>query len=154
MELLGRFKNFIGVFPCDKLSTINLKNISFSSVVINTQKSTSEDVGHWILLTIFTKNKTLVRCEVFDSLGGGRVGLPTLIHDYIRSLQIDVKYSNIQIQSHFSDFCGLFCAGRFLAIIIDESLEDFTAHFNLNFLEYNDKRLVKLIFKYIHTLNV
>ena len=63
-------------------------------MVINTQKSTSEDVGHWILLTIFTKNKTLVRCEVFDSLGGGRVGLPTLIHDYISSLQVDIKYSN------------------------------------------------------------
>ena len=118
------------------------------------QKSTSEDVGHWILLTIFTKNKILVRWEVFHSLGGGRVGLPTLIHDYISSLQIDIKYSNIQIQSHFSDFCRLFCAGRFLAIITDESLEDFTAHFNLNFLENNNKRLVKLIFKHIHNLNV
>ena len=154
MELLGRFENFIGVFPCDKLDTINLKNRKFSSVIINTQKSTSDDVGHWVLLTIFTKNETLTRCEVFNSLGGGRTELPTLIHDYIRTLQITVKYSNIQIQSHFSDFCGLFCAGRFLSIIADESLKDFTNHFKLNFLDHNDRRLVKLIFKYIHTLNV
>ena len=154
MELLGGFENFIGVFPCDKLDTINLKNRKFSSVIINTQKSTSDDVGHWVLLTIFTKNETLTRCEVFNSLGGGRTELPTLIHDYIRTLQINVKYSNIQIQSHFSDFCGLFCAGRFLSIIADESLKDFTNHFNLNFLDHNDRRLVKLIFKYIHTLNV
>ena len=132
-RLLSRFKNIIGVFTCDKLPTVNWKYEGFSSMIINTQKSTSEDVGHWILLTIFTKNKVLVRCEVFDSLAGGRDGLPTLIHDYISRLQIDIKYSNIQIHSYFSDFCGLFCAGRFLAIITDESLEDFTAHFNLNF---------------------
>ena len=90
----GGFENFIGVFPCDKLDTINLKNRKFSSVIINTQKSTSDDVGHWVLLTIFTKNETLTRCEVFDSLGGGRIELPTLIHDYIRTLQINVKYSD------------------------------------------------------------
>ena len=75
-------------------------------MIINTQKSTSEDVGHWILLTIFTKNKVLVRCEVFDSLASGRDGLPSRIDDYISRLEIrDIKYSNIQIQSYFSDFC-------------------------------------------------
>ena len=79
MELLGGFENFIGVFPCDKLNTIILKNRKISSLIINTQKSTSDDVGHWILLTIFTKNETLTRCEVFNSLGGGRTELPTLI---------------------------------------------------------------------------
>ena len=75
--MLNQFKNLMRVFPSNKLPIVNLKCESFCAMIINTQKSSSEDVGHWILLKLFTKNKVLVRCEVFDSLAGGRDGLNT-----------------------------------------------------------------------------
>ena len=108
-RVLKQFKNFEGVFACDELKTITLSERKFSSVILNTEKSSSDKSGHWVLLTYFRKNKKLIHCEIFDSMGYNTKELPPLIREYIRCLDIHVEYSYTQIQSYFSDFCGAFC---------------------------------------------
>ena len=70
-------------------------------------------MGHWILVTLYRKNKVLGGCEVFDSLGRSKMATPIQLCDYIRQLNVSITYSNVQIQSYTSDFCGLFCVARF-----------------------------------------
>ena len=105
ISVLKRFKNFEGIFACNELDTITLGESKFSSVIVNTEKSTSNKSGHWILLTYFRKNKKLVYCEIFDSLAHNISEIPMLIVEYIRSLDVPVKYSHTQIQSYLSEFC-------------------------------------------------
>ena len=153
-RVLKRFKNFEGVFACDELKTITLSERKFSSVILNTEKSSSDKSGHWVLLTYFRKNKKLIHCEIFDSMGYNTNELPPLIREYIRCLDIHVEYSYTQIQSYFSDFCGLFCIARFLSILSGEDLNKFTKYFNNKVLNRNDKIAVEVIFSHIKTLNV
>ena len=154
ISVLKRFKNFEGVFACNELHTITLGKSEFSSIIVNTEKSTSNKSGHWILLTYFRKNKKLVYCEIFDSLAHNISDFPMLIVEYIRLLDVPVKYSHTQIQSYFSDFCGLFCIARFLSILSREDLDKFTKYFNNKFLIRNNKISVEFIFNHIKTLNV
>ena len=136
-------------FVCNELHTITLSKSEFSSIIVNTEKSTSNKSGHWILLTYFRKNKKLVYCEIFDSLAHNISELPMLIVEYIRSLDVPVKYSHTQIQSYFSDFCGLFCIARFLSILSREDLDKFTKYFNDKFLNRNKKISVEYIYNHI-----
>ena len=107
-----------------------------------------------VLLTFFHKNKTLVKCEVFDSLAQPMSDYPSTLQDYIRSLKISVKHSSTQIQSDFSDFCGLFCIARFMSVLLNERLDVFTNYFNIENLNRNNKISVVLISRYIKELNV
>ena len=148
-SVLKGFKIFVGVFACDELHTITPSKREFSSIIVNTEKSTSNKAGHWILLTYFRKNKKLVYCEIFDSLAQNIYDFPILIVEYIRLLDVPVKYSHTQIQSYFSDFCGLFCIARFLSILSGEDLDKFTKYFNNKFLNRNNKISVEYIFNHI-----
>ena len=58
-SVLKGFKIFGGVFACDELHTITLSKSEFSSIIVNTEKSTSNKSGHWILLTYLEKIKSL-----------------------------------------------------------------------------------------------
>ena len=154
ISVLKRFRNFEGVFACDELDALTLAKKKMSSVIVNTEKSTSNISGHWILITYFRRNKKLVCCEIFDSMAYNINKLPKLIVEYIRSLDIPVKYSHTQIQSYLSDYCGLFCIARFLSILSKEDLDKFTKYFNKKFLIRNNKKSVEIIFNHIKTLNV
>ena len=153
-QVLNRYKSFGGVFACDELRTIDRSSKKFLSVIVNTETAASEISGHWVLLTFFNKNKTLIKCEVFDSLAQHTSDLPPMLQDYIRLLKTPVKYSITQIQSDFSDFCGLFCIARFMSILLNEELNTFTSKFNIRNLDQNNKTSVKLISRYIKDLNV
>ena len=148
-QVLARYKSFGGVFACDELKTIELSTKKILSININTEPSTSDISGHWILLTVFSKNKKLVKCEVFDSLAQHISEFPLVVRDYIRFLEIPMKYSNTQIQSNFSDFCALFCMARFMLVLLNEGLITFTNNFNIRNLDRNNKISFKLIFRYI-----
>ena len=106
-SVLKGFKICVGVFACDELHTITPSKREFSSVIVNTEKSTVNKAGHWILLTYFRKNKKLVYCEIFDSLAQNIYDFPILIVEYIRLLDVPVKYSHAQIQSS-QTFVGCF----------------------------------------------
>ena len=153
-RVLNRYKSFGGVFACDELRTIDHSSKKILSIIVNTETAASENSGHWMLITFFNKNKTLVKCEVFDSLAQHKSDLPSMIQDYIRSLKSPTKYSTTQIQSNFSDFCGLFCVARFMSILLNEGLNTFTSNFTTRNLEQNNKTSVNLISRYIKVLNV
>ena len=78
ISVLKRFRNFEGVFACDELDALTLAKKN-SSVIVNTEKSTSNISGHWILITYFRRNKKLVCCEIFDSMAYNITELPMLI---------------------------------------------------------------------------
>ena len=153
-QVLKRYKSFGGVFAYDELKTVELPTKKVSSIIVNTEPVGSNISGHWVLLTFFSKNKTLIKCEIFDSLAQPIPDLPIALQDYIRLLKIPVKYSTTQIQSDFSNFCGLFCMARFMSILLNEGLDIFTNNFNIKNLNRNNKISVKLIFRYIKDLNV
>ena len=153
-RVLKRYKNFGGVFACDELELLELPAEKILSIIVNTEPTTSNISGHWLLLTFFHKNKTLVKCEVFDSLAQPISDYPSTLQDYIRSLKISVKHSSTQIQSDFSDFCGLFCIARFMSVLLNERLDVFTNNFNIENLNRNNKISVVLISRYIKELNV
>ena len=153
-QVLNRYKSFGGVFACDELRTIDRSSKKILSIIVNTETAASENSGHWMLITFFNKNKTLVKCEVFDSLAQHKSDLPSMIQDYIRSLKSPTKYSTTQIQSNFSDFCGLFCVARFMSILLNEGLNTFTSNFTTRNLEQNNETSVNLISRYIKVLNV
>ena len=153
-QVLNRYKSFGGVFACDELRTIDHSSKKILSIIVNTETAASEISGHWMLITFFNKNKTLVKCEVFDSLAQHKSHLPPMIQDYIRLLKSPVKYSTTQIQSNFSDFCGLFCIARFMSILLNEGLNTFTSNFTTRNLEQNNETSVNLISRYIKVLNV
>jgi len=153
-QVLNRYKSFGGVFACDELRTIDHSSKKILSIIVNTETAATENSGHWMLITFFTKNKTLVKCEVFDSLAQHKSHLPPMIQDYIRLLNSPVKYSTTQIQSNFSDFCGLFCVARLMSILLNEGLNTFTSNFTTRNLEQNNETSVNLISRYIKVLNV
>ena len=147
--VLKRYKNFGGVFAYDELKSLELPAEKVLSIIVNTEPITSNISGHWVLITFFSKNKTLIKCEIFDSLSQPMSDFPPALQDYIRLLKIPVKYSTTQIQSDFSDFCGLFCMARFMSVLLNEGLNIFTNNFNTENLNRNNKISVKLIFRYI-----
>lgn len=153
-QVLKRYKSFGGVFACDELKTIEQPTKKILSIIVNTEPAGSNISGHWMLITFFNRNKTLIKCEIFDSVAQHMSDLPPALQDYIRLLKIPVKYSTTQIQSDFSDFCGLFCMARFMSILLNEGLDTFTNNFNIRNLDGNNKTSVKLIFRYIKDLNV
>ena len=153
-QVLNRYKSFGGVFACDELKSLNLPTKKVLSIIVNTEPLDSNISGHWVLITFFSKNKALIKCEIFDSLAQPISNLPPALQDYIRLLKIPVRYLTVQIQSDLSDFCGLFCMARFMSILINERLNIFTNNFNVRNLNQNDKISVKLILRYIRELNV
>ena len=152
-SLLNEFKCFVGVFSCDNLPLIKANGEDLKSIIINTNKSGVMFGGHWLLLTLYFKKNNLVYCELFDSLGLDKQGIPLILRDYIRSFKVKVKYLSTQLQSMSSDFCGLYCVCRFLSNILSESKVQFIKHFNLSSLKSNDKIVVRLIFNYFNKIN-
>ena len=153
-QVLNRYKSFGGVFACDELKSLNLPTKKVLSIIVNTEPLDSNISGHWVLITFFSKNKALIKCEIFDSLAQPISNLPPALQDYIRLLKTPVRYLTVQIQSDLSDFCGLFCMARFMSILINERLSIFTTNFNIRNLNQNDKISVGLILRYIRELNV
>ena len=153
-QVLNRYKSFGGVFACDELKSLNLPTKKVLSIIVNTEPLDSNISGHWVLITFFSKNKALIKCEIFDSLAQPISNLPPALQDYIRLLKIPVRYLTVQIQSDLSDFCGLFCMARFMSILINERLNIFTNNFSARNLDQNDKISVKLILRYIRELDV
>ena len=95
-DLLRKEKYFIGCYSKDDIPLI--KNIE--SIIINTQNSYSNKIGHWIALT--RKNKNIF---VFDSFGISYI--PEEINNIYKNFKIITNIYRIQDTS--SDECGMFC---------------------------------------------
>ena len=92
-------EHFIGVYPRDKLPTINEYPVSF---IINTQKS-HESGEHWLAF-YYNKNGN---CEFFDSYGmhPNFYGL----QNYLDKTSKTWTFNNKCFQSLSSTYCGQFC---------------------------------------------
>ena len=64
--MLKEFKNSVGVFPCDRIPSIQIDNEDFKCVIINTNKYHDESTCHWLLVTFFSVDRILILCEIFD----------------------------------------------------------------------------------------
>lgn len=152
-RVLDRFDSFMGVFPADIHPKLPRIKNGFLSAIFNTKLSYETGIGHWVLISYFCYNEVLFFCEVFEPLGFNNDVLPRVIKEYIRGLNVRVKYTTREIQSINSNFCGFFCIARFLSIYYDEKLSTFLNKFNKSPLITNDDKCVKLIQIYINKIN-
>ena len=149
---LKNIPNYTSVLPIDHLDKIEswfetYKGQFPKSFVINTEPSNIESGGHWILATIFKENK-YIAIEIFDSLALGSDLLPNQLRRQLGQLG-KLNYSNLQIQSYTSDYCGLFCLYRCLSINAGHTLERFYRSFSMTNLNDNDSKVVTLIENYV-----
>ena len=95
-----RIKRFLGVFAVDELSLIPQNRHGL--VIFNTD--TSQSLGqHWIALCI-TKRKILY----FDSLVS-QFQESSDFNKYMNTTNKELVWNKIQIQTYFSDKCGIHC---------------------------------------------
>ena len=95
-DLLKDEKYFIGCYSKDNIPLIR----NNESIIINTQNSYSNKIGHWIALTRNNKN-----IYVFDSFGISYI--PKEINNIYKNLKIVTNIYRIQDIS--CDKCGMFC---------------------------------------------
>ena len=97
---LFEIKDFIGVFAVDELISIPKRRTGL--VIFNTD--TSDSIGqHWIALCI-TKRKILY----FDSLVS-QFQESSDFNKYMNTTNKELVWNKIQIQTYFSDKCGIHC---------------------------------------------
>lgn len=140
VELVSKhqYRNiFHGVFACDTLP----REISLPFVgVVNLSKK-SEIGTHWIAIFIDAEK----RAYYFDSFAL----LPEneYIISFLRTHSKGIKYNTKQIQNISSRKCGKFCCAFAIAILRNESVQDFLKEFNVN-LFLNDL-IVENMIKYL-----
>ena len=105
--MLRKWRDFIGVFPCDCLKLAPSKFRSTKFMIINLDSSESRG-SHWICLRV-----DKMSIEIFDSLGYDyKIWgiLPTPLIDFLASLQKTRRliYSPV-LQSKRDINCGLYC---------------------------------------------
>ena len=105
-NLLNHIYNFVGVFPQNHLNTIKFLKTPFS-LIVNTDCE-NQSGTHWIAINI-----TNSRIEICDSLGfkpNSWSNYPThlmlFIHRFLNRRKLVITP---QIQSEYSNACGLYC---------------------------------------------
>jgi hypothetical protein len=127
-------KDFIGVFPRDRLPRIHNFPCSF---IINTHKSDMKG-EHWLAF-YFDHDKKL---DFFDSYGNS----PSFfkLDQYINHNSSSTNYNTIQLQSFHSRLCGFYCVlfilYRSRGFTMNQFLDKFT-----DFTSINDFILLNLI---------
>lgn len=136
-KLLG--KTFLGVFPCDSYPKNITKYKSNISFIFNL--SPHYQSGSHFIAVLKKKNKFIY----FDSFG--KPCKNKLILNFLHNFTTEMTYSNKQIQSKKSLFCGLFCLA-FLKICHKNSktLSYFLNKFSFP-LYKNDKLCLNVILK-------
>lgn len=115
LERLKNFKNFVGVYPKDKIP--RLINKSEFGLIINTHPA-SLPGEHW--LAIYCKNG---HGEFYDSFG--RAPQHKEILKFLkRNCKHGFTYNKVKFQSYISSTCGLHCvlylACRFKNVSVEE----------------------------------
>ena len=121
-------RNFIGVFPRDRLPEI----ITYPSALIVNTHPLGYPGEHWLAI-YFTKSKC---CEFFDSFGfpATEYGL----HRYINSFSRSYKNNEFQIQHIDSNACGYYCIYFVLLKSRGFKLEDIINLFSKTNFKIND----------------
>ena len=122
---MKNYPNFRGCFPINKLPKIKFP----MSLIINSDNE-NEEGTHWMALK-FLKNKKVL---YFDSFGEEP---PEEILNYVKKSGKLIIFSNLQIQSIFSDKCGQFCMSFIKNVNSKSSFEHFLSVFDKNNLLYN-----------------
>ena len=127
-NILQKNKNFLGCFASDQLPSIPS---SFpKSMIINTATANSRG-EHWVALVLKKKS-----CFYFDSFG-----LPVMNNNILNFLSDNYKkftYTNVCIQSAYSDYCGKFCIAFIKHVHSKYSYDTFIKQFNFVKLYKND----------------
>lgn len=146
VELLGKlktFKNFIGVFPCDKTPKVKKKVFG---IIINTDKADQKG-QHWV--SYFVKNG---KGEYFDSFG-----LPPYNQHILKFVKVYSKkgftWNKQQVQDVKSTTCGNYCVLFLACKFKGVPTKTFKLLFCKNF-KTNDKLVYKLLDKRKHVKSV
>ena len=126
-DILNYDKRFMGCYASNQLPSIQTP--FRKSLIINT--APSHTVGeHWVALVMHKK-----RCFYFDSFG-----LPVINLDILHFLRKykKVTYTDVCIQSTFSDYCGKFCIACIKNVHDRHSYDDFIDQFDFVNLYKND----------------
>ena len=110
-------------------------------------------VGHWLLISLYYKNRKLIKCEIFNSIKQPITKIPIVIIQYIRDLKTRIDYLNEKLQHISSIFCGFYCIARFLSIIDGDPPYAFYRFFRKKYLRRNDHFVILLIKKKINKIN-
>ena len=126
-DILSYDKHFMGCFASNQLPSV--ASPFPKSLIINTAPSDTVS-EHWVALVLY-KNK----CFYFDSFG-----LPVLNQDILHFLckYKRVTYTDVCIQSTFSDYCGKFCIAFIKNVHSRHSYDDFIDQFDFVNLYKND----------------
>jgi len=126
-DILGYDKCFIGCYASNQLPSI--QSPFPKSLIINTAPSNT--VGeHWVAMVLYKK-----KCFYFDSFG-----LPIINNDILYFLRKykKVTYTNVCIQSTYSDYCGKFCIAFIKNVRNRHSYDSFIDQFDFLNLYKND----------------
>lgn len=122
-KTLKHLKGFLGVFAANEIHAVQFNDEIFPQFsIVNTKTSSDDEMGHWLLISRYFNYDEMI-LEVYDSFG-----YPiSLLHENIKNLIINLNYdfliTNNRIVQHLkSQYCGIFCIGRILSIINNESL--------------------------------
>lgn len=106
-SMLQNVKNFLGVFPCDRIKFIKCSFTIPKFMIVNLDSSLSEG-SHWLALRIDSKS-----VEIFDSLGyNPRIWkiLPVPLLQFLNKLlKTRKKIITPILQTKYDTLCGLFC---------------------------------------------
>ena len=94
-------ENFAGVYACNQLSSIEIKEYP-KPFVVNTD-SMELPGTHWIAIYLSKQMKG----EFFDSYGKHPIHYNNYFSDFMNRNGVQWEYNNIQLQSAFSSVCGL-----------------------------------------------
>ena len=129
-SILRENENFLGCFASDQLPHPIPSRCFPKSMIINTAAGDSPG-EHWVAIVLQKK-----RCFYFDSFG-----LPILNGNILKFLAENYKkvtYTDVCIQSVFSDFCGKFCIGFINQVHSKYSYHTFINRFDFVNLYKND----------------
>ena len=127
-NILQKNKNFLGCFASDQLPSF--PSTFPKSMIINTDTANSSG-EHWVALVLKKKS-----CFYFDSFG-----LPVMNNNILNFLSENYKkftYTNVCIQSAYSDHCGKFCIAFIKHVHSKYSYDTFIKQFNFVKLYKND----------------
>lgn len=127
---LRGYKDFIGVFPCDRLPVLK----SGQGMIVNTDPH-NEPGAHWV--SFYRSPEGCL--EYFDSFG-----LPPLVpqlRNYINRCDHNIfTYSTIQVQHESSQTCGNHCISYIKHRLLNQPLSSLLAHFTRT-LRDNDQKV-------------
>jgi hypothetical protein len=138
-------KHILGVFAANDLP---LKLTNFPSGFIINSQPRSQEGQHWLAF-YFPSRHTV---EFFDSYAEKPNYYNNYFTRYLNAFPI-VKLNHVQIQSDFSNVCGLYCLFYLRQRLQNTSMEDIVSMFSSNLTE-NDVFIYEYMSNiYCHCLN-